>query len=115
MKHDTQPSLFDRLESPPPAARRRPTSVAAAEQIRPRRQSNASRVLAAIQAGPKTDQEIAEHTKLTENSVRPRRVELEAAQLIRDSGTTRRTASGRRAIVWEAVPAVPTTSPAPET
>jgi predicted ArsR family transcriptional regulator len=105
MKHPPQRGLFDSLvpPPPPPAARHRPTSVAAAEEIQPRRLSHSARVLAAIQAGPKTDQEIAEATNLPENSVRPRRVELEQAGRIRDSEKTRRTHAGRRAIVWEAV------------
>lgn len=101
---DSQTKLFP-AEAPLPAARHRPTSVAAAEQIRPRRQSHSQRVLEAIRSGPKTDQEIAEVTGLAENSVRPRRVELEREGQIVDSGTTRRTVANRRAIVWRAADA----------
>lgn len=102
-----QRSLFDPAESPPPAARHRRTSVAAAESVRPTRMSRQARVLACIQESPKTDQEVAEALGLPENSVRPRRVELEQQQLVRESGKTRQTASGRRAIVWESTPVEP--------
>ncbi len=37
------------------------------------------------------------------NTVRPRIVELREMKLIRDSGKTRKTRSGRSAVVWECI------------
>jgi hypothetical protein len=88
----------------PPAARDRPTSVDAAKRVRQRAPGYRDRVLAAITAGPKTDEEIERFTNLRGNTVRPRRLELLRAQKIRDSGRTRITASGREAVIWEVVP-----------
>jgi transcription initiation factor IIE alpha subunit len=47
-----------------------------------------------------TDEEIQAATGLNPNAVRPRRGELVEAGYLRESGLTRRTASGRRATVW---------------
>lgn len=88
----------------PPAARDRPTSVDAAKRVRLRAPGYRERVLAAIQHGSKTDEEIEAHTGLRGNTVRPRRLELLRALKIRDSGQTRVTSSGREAVIWEAIP-----------
>lgn len=47
-----------------------------------------------------TLEEIELGLKLSGNTVRPRRKELEERGLIRDSGMRRKTVSGRDAIVW---------------
>ena len=51
-----------------------------------------------------TDQELQEGLGMDPSTERPRRVELMDRGLICDSGETRRTRSGRRAVVWVAVP-----------
>lgn len=55
---------------------------------------------------PKCDEELiaaARHAKVeqSDSGLRSRRAELVALHLVRDSGKERRTASGRRTIVWE--------------
>lgn len=49
-----------------------------------------------------TDQEVERRTGIPGSSVRPRRGELVAAEAVIDSGTTRPTASGGKAVVWVA-------------
>ena len=49
-----------------------------------------------------TDEEIATGLGMNPSTVRPRRGEAQEAGLIVDSGLTRKTASGRAAIVWRA-------------
>ena len=48
-----------------------------------------------------TDEEIQLGISMNGSTERPRRRELEKAGVVIDSGTTRRTLSGRRAIVWK--------------
>lgn len=50
-----------------------------------------------------TDEQIQRRCRMAGNTERPRRIELLEAGIIRDSGRTRRTASGRMAVVWELV------------
>ena len=50
--------------------------------------------------GGLTDDEIGATLELGGNSVRPRRRELVERGLVADSGDRRKTATGRRAIVW---------------
>lgn len=50
--------------------------------------------------GGLTDEQIGQTTGLDGNTVRPRRGELVAAGKVRDSGTTRLTVKGRKAVVW---------------
>jgi DNA-binding NarL/FixJ family response regulator len=57
------------------------------------------RVLDAIGDGA-SDEEIVLRSHLRANTVRPRRVELVKAGLVRDSGQRRAGSSGRSAIVW---------------
>ena len=56
-----------------------------------------------LSSGGATDAELYANTELTENSYRARRISLTSKVLVRDSGTTRRTKSGRQAVVWVAV------------
>jgi DNA-binding IclR family transcriptional regulator len=53
--------------------------------------------------GGMTDEEIQRALKLNPSTERPRRIELVQAGKVRDSGRTRKTASGRAATVWAAV------------
>jgi len=50
-----------------------------------------------------TDSELQAALGMDPSTQRPRRIELVNAGLVRDSGRTRKTRSGRRATVWEVV------------
>lgn len=79
------------------------TSRAAAESIRPTAEAMRQRVLEylRLRAGlGATDDEGQRDMEMAGNTYRPRRCELVEAGLVRDSGTTRPTASGRKAVVW---------------
>ena len=98
----TQPSLFDPA---PPAQRHSPTSVAAAGKARPAAPTQRQRVLEFLRAaGPATDEQIAQALELNPSTERPRRVELVKAGLVVTADGTGRTASGRIAALWKAVP-----------
>ena len=94
----------------PPSAPYQPHSdtsrAAAASQPRADLAARQRQVLAAIAVGwasgrpGMTDEEITTRTGLAPNSVRPRRVELVARGLVKDSGMRRPTVSGRQATVW---------------
>lgn len=103
-----QPSLFDAATPTPypPAQRHSPTSREAADAILPRADTLRRAVLDALQAAPAglTDEEMQDQIPMTASTQRPRRVELVEAGLVRDSGDTRPTRSGRKAVVWKAVP-----------
>lgn len=63
-----------------------------------------SRVLAYLssaQAGA-TDEELMDGTGIAPNTLRPRRRELQIMGRVKDSGVTRPTKSGRKAVVWVA-------------
>ncbi len=47
-----------------------------------------------------TDEEMQNGIPLAQNSQRPRRIECCQGGLVRDSGRTRKTKSGRKAVVW---------------
>ena len=87
-----------------PPASNATTSLDAAEEIQASVETLRAAVLAYIRARPDgaTDQEIEYALGMSGNTVRPRRGELQARGLIEDSGTTRLTKSGRKAIVWRA-------------
>lgn len=94
-----QPDLFDL----PPAQRHSPTSVAAAEAIAPRAGSLRAHVydwLKARGADGGTDEEMQTALQMSPNTQRPRRVELEQLGLVQNSGRTRLTRAGRKAVVW---------------
>jgi hypothetical protein len=52
--------------------------------------------------GPMTDEQLQDKLLLEGSSERPRRVELVKQGLVRDSGRTHPTRSGRSAVLWEA-------------
>lgn len=105
-----QPALFDEellpFSPPPPPApfvKSSQTSREAAEAIAPHCNALQLRVLRylAAQPGGATDERMQEALSLTGSTQRPRRVELEQAGLVRDSGAKAKTRSGRQAVVWE--------------
>lgn len=81
------------------------TSVDAAHAIKPHVAAQRSRVLALLagREGGMTAQEIEDALSLGGSSVRPRLCELREGGSVRDSGRTRKTQSGRSAVVWEFV------------
>lgn len=88
----------------PPHQRHSATSKAAAVTIKPKLNPLQSEVLSCIRIlSGATDAEIQAHLHMDPSTQRPRRVELVAKGLVRDSGRTRATPSGRQAVVWEAV------------
>jgi hypothetical protein len=95
-------TLFDHLD--PPAQRHSPTPVAAAEEIKPEMPELRRRVLLFIRScgdAGCTDSECQEALEMNPSTQRPRRVELVTAGLVVDSGATRSTPSGRKAVVWQ--------------
>ena len=91
---------------PTPAHNGTTTSREAAHAIKPHVSAQRSRVAVCIaSAGPlgRTAQEIEEMLSLSGNTVRPRICELRENGVIRDSGRTRKSSSGRACVVWEFV------------
>lgn len=79
------------------------TSRDAAADIRPHVATLRARVLAHLAScGERgaTAQELEGALNLSGNTIRPRLVELRETGCVEDSGTTRKTASGRSAVVW---------------
>lgn len=94
------PDLF---EYQPPAQRHSETSQAAAEAIKSRVAIYRDRILAEIKrsgALGRTDGELQEQLNMNGSTQRPRRIELVDAGLVKDSGRTRKSASGRACVVW---------------
>lgn len=95
-----QPSLLDWT---PAHQRHSPTSKAAAEAIRHRVGPMHVRILNYLLEcgdGGCTDEELQGDIDMPANTQRPRRRELQQWGLVIDSGTTRKTNSGRQAVVW---------------
>ena len=88
-----------------PAQQHSSTSMAAADSLDEdtlnRLQRQVLAVIAAASAGL-TDEEIQLHTGMNPSTERPRRIELERRGFITQAGT-RKTSSGRSAVVWKAV------------
>jgi len=86
----------------PPAQRRSATSVAASRSIEPVAGTARANVLAAIRSSVLglTDEQIQDALAMPASTERPRRVELVELKLVKDSGRTARTRSGRSAVVW---------------
>ena len=76
------------------------TSREAAERIVRVAPTLRDRVLMALAMRPMTDEELCEVTQIPPSTERPRRVELVAERIVRDSGERRKTRSGRNAVVW---------------
>lgn len=104
-----------RRHHPLPAVQTSNTSLGAADSITAMRaQRDRDRIFAAIRGqGTEgfTDEEGSQATWIGPSTYRPRRIELVRAGLIRDSGETRATASGRSAVVWIAADLPDSTAP----
>jgi transcription initiation factor IIE alpha subunit len=79
------------------------TSHEAAESMRGKAPSVREKVLAELRRAPATDEELVARLGISQNTVRPRRVELLQAGMIAEVGR-RATSSGRYATVWSALP-----------
>lgn len=99
----TQPDLFTAWDTEPPSVADSPTSIAAAKQIEPVSGALRRQVYEFIrergQSGA-TDEEIIAALDMSPSTARPRRIELVQAGFVQNSGSTRRTKSGRNATVW---------------
>lgn len=97
----TTPDLFTAWDIEPPSVAGSDTSVAAAKQIEPVSGALRRAVLAFIRDhGPVTDEEIQLSLGMGANTERPRRRELQQMGMIQDSGKTKPTLSGRKAVAW---------------
>lgn len=88
-----------------PAQSHSATSVEAATRIAPHLIGLQRAVLAYfLERGAEgaTDNEMIDAIGRSPSTLRPRRIELAAMGLLKDSGATRPTAAGRRAVVWRA-------------
>ena len=87
-----------------PYQRHSPTSKAAAKEIEFSHRSLKFRLLNWLYVyGPATDLEMQEKIPMNPSTQRPRRIELQKAGYLVDSGEKRKTRSGRSAVVWEVV------------
>jgi predicted transcriptional regulator len=83
-----------------PSVNGSPTSAAAADSLSTvTLNAMQRRVYEFLCRTPSTDEEIADELAMNPSTVRPRRGELARRGLIVESGT-RRTASGRMAVIW---------------
>ena len=96
MESVTQLSILDPL---PPAQAASVTSIAAARSMRGKTGFVRDKVLTALRVRPMTDSEIAQYLGLSENTTRPRRIELVRAGSVVQVTTTRGV-SGREMGVW---------------
>jgi hypothetical protein len=98
MRDDRQLDLFEELFS----QRHSDTSRAAAKRATAKAPTDRYRVFDLLAHEPKglTDEQIQTRLRLNANTERPRRVELERRNLVRDSGRRRKTRSGCLAVVW---------------
>ncbi len=80
------------------------TSLEAAIAAEPRAGTQRYRVLDLLRRSVTglTDDEMQGYLDMNPSTQRPRRIELVSAGLAKDSGETRMTPSGRRAVVWVA-------------
>jgi hypothetical protein len=98
------PAVLRARHKPALAQEHSVTSRAAAAKIEPRRGTLQTIVYLYIKScsSGATDEEGMEATGIVASTYRPRRVELVEAGRIVDSGRTRKTRSGREAVVWVA-------------
>lgn len=100
------PELLEWMDKYLPAQMHSQPSIAAAEAMLPRAGTDRRKVLDLLRqwhATGATDDELQIGLAMDPSTERPRRIELVNAGLVRDSGRTRKTRSGRRATVWEVV------------
>lgn len=92
------------LDWTPPSQAHSDTSRAAARSIKGKSAAQRAEILAHLSVnGPASDEQLQRELGMAQNSERPRRVELERAGLIRDSGRRATAESGRRVVLWEVV------------
>lgn len=97
------------LEAPPvrptlPYQPHSETSREAAVQAEPKSHTQRHAVLRVIRShGPCTDEFVQEILEMNPSTQRPRRIELVEGGLVRDSGRTAKTRSGRKAVLWESI------------
>lgn len=92
---------FDDLMGKRPPCSNDTTSREAAESIAPKTHSLRAMVYQTLTLwGGKTCDELCEMLDIEGNTMRPRIRELVIAGLVEDSGETRPSSSGRKAIVW---------------
>ena len=86
----------------PPYQRHSVTSKEAALEMLPTAGTLRRQVYDYLRSRPGglTDEEIQDQMDMPPSTERPRRVELVAAGLVKDSGRVRKTRSGRKAVVW---------------
>lgn len=95
---DDQYTLFG---GNPPAVAHSETSRAAAEAIAPKIGPMHEQIIEHLACiGGATDEEMQRHIRMSPNTQRPRRRELQLMGRIVDSGLRRPTSSGRDAVVW---------------
>ena len=84
-----------------PFQRHSDTSIAAAREIEPLKETLRSKVLAYLndRVGA-TDEMMQRDLQMNPSTQRPRRIELVRMGLVKDSGVTMKTASGRQATIW---------------
>lgn len=89
----------------PPFQKHSETSKDAADKAKPSAATLRGRVREFLRThGPATDEQIQDALGMNPSTQRPRRIELVTAGFVRDSGSVRKTKSGRAATVWEACP-----------
>jgi hypothetical protein len=98
---ELDPDEYALFGGAPPSVLHSDTSRLAAQEIVPFISRLHALVFTALARSPATDEELIERTKISANTLRPRRRELELKGIVRDSGETRKTRSGRSAVVWE--------------
>lgn len=98
-----QLDLFIDRPPEPPYQSHSATSAEAAQAIEPRAETLRKAVLDLLRkcgdVGA-TDEEIQDTLAMNPSTQRPRRIECVELGLVRDSGRTRPTRSGRQAVVW---------------
>lgn len=87
----------------PPYQRHSLTSLSAAASIAKHAITDRQRVYNALKASPATDEQLQGLLRLNASTERPRRIKLVEDGLVRDSGRTAKTLSGRSATIWEIV------------
>lgn len=89
-------------EQRPAFVRKSATSESAAEGMRGSAATLRAKVLALLRSQPNglTDEEMQQALGMNPSTQRPRRIELVTAGFVIDSGATRKTRSGRNAVVW---------------
>ncbi len=95
--------LLDGLEPHPPFQKHSDTSKEAASKMKAPAKGLRATVfehLRSLYPGGATDEEMQRELEIGPSTQRPRRIELVQADLVQDSGTTRKTAAGRKAVVW---------------